>query len=158
MWNKVKPYIISIAIALGVGGLSAFLTKNNMDLYDYIIKPPLSPPTAVFPIVWSILFVLMGIGSALVFINRYKNREGARMALLTYVLQLAVNFFWSIIFFNMKAYLFAFVWILVLIALIIIMIIQFSKISKTAAYLQIPYILWVTFASYLTFMVYILNR
>lgn len=158
MWNKIKPYVISIAIALGVGALSSLLTKGNMNLYDYIVKPPLSPPMIVFPIVWSILFILMGISSAMVFVNRENNKEAARSALLTYAFQLAVNFFWSIIFFNMKAYLFAFIWILLLLALILIMIIQFRKVSKTAAYLQIPYLLWVIFAAYLTFMVYCLNR
>lgn len=158
MWNKIKPYVISIAIALGVGALSSLLTKGNMNLYDYIVKPPLSPPMIVFPIVWSILFILMGISSAMVFVNRENNKEAARSALLTYAFQLAVNFFWSIIFFNMKAYLFAFIWILLLLALILIMIIQFGKVSKTAAYLQIPYLLWVIFAAYLTFMVYFLNR
>ncbi|MCI8404082.1 MAG: tryptophan-rich sensory protein [Clostridia bacterium] len=158
MWNKIKPYVISIAIALGVGALSSLLTKGNMNLYDYIVKPPLSPPMIVFPIVWSILFILMGISSAMVFVNRENNKEAARSALLTYAFQLAVNFFWSIIFFNMKAYLFAFIWILLLLALILIMIIQFRKVSKTAAYLQIPYLLWVIFAAYLTFMVYFLNR
>ena len=158
MRNKIKPYVISIAIALGVGALSSLLTKGNMNLYDYIVKPPLSPPMIVFPIVWSILFILMGISSAMVFVNRENNKEAARSALLTYAFQLAVNFFWSIIFFNMKAYLFAFIWILLLLALILIMIIQFRKVSKTAAYLQIPYLLWVIFAAYLTFMVYFLNR
>lgn len=158
MWNKIKPYVISIAIALGVGALSSLLTKGNMNLYDYIVKPPLSPPMIVFPIVWSILFILMGISSAMVFVDRENNKEAARSALLTYAFQLAVNFFWSIIFFNMKAYLFAFIWILLLLALILIMIIQFRKVSKTAAYLQIPYLLWVIFAAYLTFMVYFLNR
>lgn len=158
MWNKIKPYVISIAIALGVGALSSLLTKGNMNLYYYIVKPPLSPPMIVFPIVWSILFILMGISSAMVFVDRENNKEAARSALLTYAFQLAVNFFWSIIFFNMKAYLFAFIWILLLLALILIMIIQFRKVSKTAAYLQIPYLLWVIFAAYLTFMVYFLNR
>lgn len=158
MCKKIKPYVISIIIALAIGGFSALLTKDNMNLYDYIIKPPLSPPMIVFPIVWSILFILMGIGSAMIFQDREKDRGAAYSALWMYGIQLVVNFFWSIIFFNMKAYLFAFVWILLLWVLIIIMITRFYKVNKTAAYLQIPYILWVTFAAYLTFMVYFLNR
>lgn len=158
MWKKIRPYVISIAIVLGVGGLSALLTKDNMNLYDYIIKPPLSPPMILFPIVWSILYILMGIGSAIIFVNREEHKKEARSALWIYAIQLVVNFFWSIIFFNMKAYLFAFIWILLLWVLIIMMILQFHKVSKSAAYLQIPYLLWVTFASYLTFMVYFLNR
>lgn len=158
MWGKIKPYVISIAIALAVGGLSAILTKNNMEVYNTINRPPLSPPMWVFPVVWGILFVLMGISSALVWVNREQDIETASSGLRIYALQLIVNFFWSIIFFNMQAYLFAFIWLLLLLALIIMMIIQFRKISPLAAYLQIPYLLWVTFAGYLTFMIYLLNR
>ena len=158
MWKKIKPYVISIAIALAVGGLSTLLTKNNMQVYDTINRPALAPPMWLFPVVWSILFILMGIRSALVWVNREKDVETASSALRIYGLQLIVNFFWSIIFFNMQAYLFAFIWLLLLLALIIIMIVQFRKISPLAAYLQIPYLLWVTFAGYLTFMIYLLNR
>ena len=158
MWGKIKPYVISIAIALAVGGLSALLTKNNMEVYNTINRPPLSPPMWVFPVVWGILFVLMGISSALVWVNREQDIEAASSGLRIYALQLIVNFFWSIIFFNMQAYLFSFIWLLLLLALIIMMIIQFRKISPLAAYLQIPYLAWVTFAGYLTFMIYLLNR
>lgn len=158
MWKKIKPNVISIAIALAVGGLSALLTKNNMEVYNTINRPPLSPPMWVFPVVWGILFVLMGISSALVWVNREQDIEAASSGLRIYALQLIVNFFWSIIFFNMQAYLFAFIWLLLLLALIIMMIIQFRKISPPAAYLQIPYLVWVTFAGYLTFMIYLLNR
>ena len=158
MWRKIKPYVISIAIALAVGGLSALLTKNNMEVYDTINRPKLAPPMWLFPVVWSILFILMGIRSALVWVNRDENREDAFSALRVYGLQLVVNFFWTIIFFNMQAYLFAFIWLILLWVLIIIMIVQFRKISPLAAYLQIPYLLWVTFAGYLTLMIYLLNR
>lgn len=159
MWEKIKPYVISIAIALAVGGLSAWLTKDGMDLYNQtVIKPPLSPPMILFPIVWTILFILMGVGSGIVFVKRHTDKEAARSALFVYGLQLVVNFLWSIIFFNMQSYLFAFVWLLLLWVLIIIMIIKFHKISQLSAYLQIPYLLWVTFAGYLTIMVYFLNR
>ena len=157
MWKKIKPYVISIAIALAVGGLSALLTKNNMEVYDTINRPALAPPMWLFPVVWSILFILMGISSALVWVNRDENREDAFSALRVYGLQLVVNFFWTIIFFNMQAYLFAFIWLILLWVLIIIMIVQFRKISPLAAYLQIPYLLWVTFAGYLTLMIYLLN-
>lgn len=155
MWKKIKPYVISIAIALGVGALSALLTRNNMDIYDKINRPALTPPMILFPIVWGMLYTLMGISSALVYVKRDEGDDGG--ALKIYALQLIVNFFWSIIFFNMQSFLFAFIWILLLWVLIIIMIVQFRKISPIAAYLQIPYLLWVTFAAYLTFMVYFLN-
>lgn len=158
MWNKIKPYVVSIAIALAVGGLSALLTKNNMEMYGNIDKPPLSPPGWIFPIVWGILYVLMGIGAAQVYMNRLGKEEDARSALFIYGLQLAVNFFWSIIFFNMQAFLFAFIWLIILWVLLIVMIIKFKRVNKIAAYIQIPYLLWVTFAGYLTLAVYILNR
>lgn len=158
MLKKWKPYIISVLIALAVGGLAALLTKNNMDVYERINRPLLSPPMAVFPIVWSVLFVLMGIGAAAVYVNRSRNSEAAATALKVYAFQLAVNFFWSIIFFNMQTYLFAFVWLVLLWVLILVMIARFRKVSKAAAYLQLPYLLWVTFAGYLTIMIYFLNR
>lgn len=157
MWKKIKPYVISVVIALAVGGLSALLTKNNMDVYEQINRPRLAPPMIVFPIVWSVLFILMGIGSAIVYTNRHKDFDTASTGLKIYAFQLAVNFFWSIIFFNLQAYLFAFIWLVVLWVLILLMIIQFYKISPIASYLQIPYLLWVTFAGYLTFMIYLLN-
>ena len=158
MLKKISPYAISILIALAVGGLSAFLTKDNINLFDNITKPPLLPPMAVFPIVWSILFILMGIGAAMVFVNRDRDKKAAFEALKVYGFQLAVNFCWSIIFFNMQEFLFAFIWLLILLALIIIMILKFKKISPAAAYLQIPYVVWVSFAGYLTLMIYLLNR
>ena len=158
MWKKIKPYVFSIIIALAVGGLSSILTRNNMDVYNNINRPPLAPPMVLFPIVWSILFILMGISSAIVWEKRNDNADVASDALKTYALQLVVNFFWTIIFFNMQAYLFAFIWLLILLVLIIIMIVQFKKISRLAGYLQIPYALWVAFAGYLTLMIYILNR
>ncbi len=158
MWKKIKPYVISIAIALAVGGLSALLTKNNMDVYDTINRPSLAPPMWLFPVVWSILFILMGISSAMVYLKKDESPEAVTSALKVYGAQLVVNFFWTIIFFNMQAYLFAFIWLIILWILIVIMIVQFRKISLVAGYLQIPYLLWVTFAGYLTFMIYLLNR
>lgn len=157
MWSKIKPYVISIIIPLAVGGISALVTSGNMQVYENLIQPPLAPPGFIFPIVWSILFILMGIGSALVYVNRDRNPTAARDALYVYGLQLAVNFFWSIIFFNIQSYLFAFIWLVLLWFLIIIMIRNFKRVSPLAAYLQIPYLLWVTFAGYLNLMIYILN-
>ena len=158
MWKKLKPYIISILVALGTGGLSAFLTKNSTEVYKNINQPPLAPPMILFPIVWLILFILMGISSAIIYTKRSTNPREALSGLIIYGLQLIVNFFWSIIFFNMQAYLFAFIWLLLLWVLIIMMILQFRKISPLAAYLQIPYLLWVTFAGYLNIMIFLLNR
>lgn len=157
MWKKIKPYVISVAIALAVGGLSALLTMENMDIYSRINRPPLSPPSWLFPVVWTILYVLMGIGAALVYNRKEFKPEGVRRALIIYAVNLFLNFFWSIIFFNLEAYLFAFIWLVALWAVIIAMIISFRRVSPAAAYLQIPYLIWVTFAGYLTFAIYLLN-
>lgn len=151
---KLKPLIISLLISLGVGALSGFLTKDSMDVYKSLVQPPLAPPSILFPIVWTILFILMGISAYLIFISDSPNKS---TALTIYAIQLAVNFFWTIIFFNMQMYLFAFIWLVVLWIWIIIMIINFCKINKTAALLQIPYLIWVTFAGYLNLMIFLLN-
>lgn len=156
MLKKLKPYIISVIIALAVGGISALLTKNNMNIFEKINMPPLSPPSVVFPIVWAVLYILMGISSAIIYKNG-TDREEVQSALKVYALQLAVNFFWSLIFFNMQAYLLAFVWLVLLWVLVIVMIVKFKKISPAAAWLQIPYLLWITFAGYLSLMIYLLN-
>ncbi len=158
MWKKYKSYIVSVLIALLVGGLSALLTKNNMDIYENINTPPLSPPGWLFPIVWGILFVLMGISAARVYEVGKKENKDVSSSLKIYALQLAVNFLWSIIFFNMQAYLLAFLWLVLLWVLIFKMIKEFNKTDSLAAKLQIPYLLWVTFAGYLNFMIWILNR
>ena len=157
MLKKYKPYIISIAIALAVGGLSALLTKDYMSVYDTINRPALAPPMWVFPVVWGILFVLMGISSAMIYQTGRTKNVFVSEAIKTYALQLIVNFFWSIIFFNLEAFLLAFFWIVILWYLIIKMINEFYRISPVAAYLQIPYLLWVSFAAYLNFAIFLLN-
>ncbi len=158
MLIKIKPYIVSILIALAVGGLSAFFTRNSMSLYRDIITPPLAPPSWVFPVVWTVLFILMGISAAMIYNDKSARESQKSSALLTYALSLIVNFFWSIIFFNLRAFLFAFLWLLLLLFLIIRTIMKYYKINKTAAKLQIPYAIWVTFAGYLTFAIWWLNR
>ncbi len=153
--SKIKTYAISLLIALGVGGLSALLTNMGMDNYDAAAKPALTPPDIVFPIVWTILFALMGISSAKVYMSPASTDRSR--GLLIYALQLAANFIWSILFFNFQAYNFAFFWLILLWVLILLMIIFFRKSVKLAAYLQIPYLLWVSFALYLNYMVWMLN-
>lgn len=151
---KWKELIICIAIPLAVGLLSALLTQNNMNQFDIIKKPFLSPPGWIFPIVWTILYIMMGIASYLIYTSHYYNKNNA---LLTYEIQLIVNFFWSLIFFNLEAYLFSFIWLVLLWILILITTIQFFNINKIAGYLMIPYLLWVTFAGYLNLSIYLLN-
>lgn len=154
-FKKWKPLILSILISVGVGVLSSFFTSNSMGLYDNLEKPPLSPPGWLFPVVWTILYVLMGISAYLVY--RSDSPEKGR-ALVIYATQLLVNAVWPILFFNLQAYLFAFLWLLLLMALVILMIRSFYKVDPRAAYLQIPYLLWLVFAGYLNLMVYLLNR
>ena len=151
-----KELIVAVLIPLIVGGLSALLTSGSMQNFEQIAKPPLSPPGWLFPVVWTILYILMGIASYLIYTAKY-SAGMAGNALLFYLLQFVFNFFWSIIFFNMEAYLLAFIWLLLLLILIIITTIKFYKISKPAAYLMIPYILWVAFAGYLNLGIYLLN-
>ncbi len=157
MWSKLKPYVISIAIALGVDGLSAFLTRNNMDIYERILRPALAPDAIVFPIVWTILYILMGISSARIWLQKGSQPELVLDALFAYAIQLVLNFFWSLLFFNMQNFLFSFIWLILLWVAIIVMIIRFYRVEPLAAYLQIPYLVWVTFAGYLNFMIYRLN-
>lgn len=158
MKSKIKPYVISIFIALSVGGLSALLTRNNMDIYSTIITPPLAPPAILFPIVWTILYILMGISAATVYTESTVPVSQRKTALYTYAASLVVNFFWSIIFFNMRAFLFAFIWLILLFILVMKTIVDYSKINRVAAYLQIPYAIWVAFAGYLNFGIWYLNR
>lgn len=151
---QFKPLIISILISLAVGGLSGFLTMGSMEQYKQLTQPPLAPPSIVFPIVWTILFILMGVSAYLVYVS---NSPYKKPALTVYAIQLFFNFMWSIFFFNLEMRLFAFFWLLALWVLIVIMILLFYKVDKRAAYLQIPYLLWVSFAAYLNFAIYLLN-
>lgn len=155
--KKVKAYVISIVIALLTGGLSALLTAGNMDLYGEINTPPLSPPSSLFPIVWSLLYILMGVSAAMVCTSENVKKTVKQQALIIYGISLFVNFFWSILFFNLRAFLFAFIWLLLLWGLILKTITEYFKIDRLAAYLQIPYFLWVTFAGYLNFGIWLLN-
>ena len=157
MKKEIKTYAISIAAALATGGLSALFTAGNMDIYSAITKPALAPPSALFPIVWTLLYILMGVSSAMIYLQRSENPQAARNSLIAYAASLFLNFFWSIIFFNMQAFLFAFIWILLLWASILVTILQYRKISPLAAALQVPYLLWVTFAAYLNLAIYLLN-
>lgn len=151
---KWKPLIISILIPLAVGGLSVLLTKDNMIMFDYVRKPPLSPPAWLFPVVWTVLYILMGLASYRVYISEAKGKDSA---LVYYGVQLLFNFFWSIIFFNLGNYLFAFIWLAALWVLILITTVKFFRIDKPAGWLMIPYLLWVTFAGYLNYAIYLLN-
>jgi len=143
-----------IALPVLVGIISGLWGRAGMREYKNLNQPPLSPPGWLFPVVWTILYILMGIASYLVAQSREK---GCGEALLFYLLQLVVNFFWSPIFFGAGWYLFAFFWIILLWVLIYACIKRFYPLDKRAAYLMVPYLAWVTFAGYLNFGVFLLN-
>lgn len=147
---KLKKLIISIIIPLGLGIITSLLIKTNM--YDVINKPELSPPKIVFPIVWTILYILLGISNYI--INKNGKKEVPN---LIYYIGLGINLVWPFIFFNLKEYLVALIWLIILIIFVITMIIEYFKINKLAAYLQIPYIIWLLFALYLNYQVFLLN-
>ena len=150
--SKLKNYALSIIIPLALGGIVGFLISGTMD-YDMLNQPPLSPPSILFPIVWTILYVMMGVSFGIL---RKNHLDDSDVKLIYYV-QLIVNLLWPIAFFVLKWRLFAFIWILILDALVVTMIITFKRRDNLAAYLQFPYLAWVLFASYLNLGVYILN-
>ena len=153
---KWRPLLICVAIPLAVGGLAALLTGDSMSVFSELEKPPLSPPGWLFPVVWSILYILMGIASYLV-LTSDADKKAKDGALWVYGLQLFVNFFWPILFFRLELYTISFVWLLFLWLLILVTFARFWRISMPAAWLLVPYLVWVTFAGYLNLGVALLN-
>ena len=155
--RRVITYLFWILATEAVGVLAALLTKDGMELYKtQTVKPPLSPPSIVFPIVWGVLYALMGIGMARVVLSA--RSEERTDAIQVYLIQLAVNFAWSIFFFRLQSYGGALIVLALLLALIVWMILRFRRVEKPAALIQIPYVLWVAFAAYLNTGVWLLNR
>lgn len=155
MKQNWKRLIINLAMPLAVGGLSA-LISGGMGDYKSINQPPLSPPGWLFPIVWAILYLLMGYAAYRVQVSG-KGAELIRKAMVFYTLQLAANFLWSPVFFGLKLYLLAFFVLAALWVLIYLTMRKFSRLDERAGDLLLPYILWVTFAGYLNLGVYLLN-
>lgn len=154
---KWKLYAAWILFVETVGALSGWLTRKGTKRYsEAVVQPPLSPPAIVFSIVWGILFALMGISAARVCLAP-RSRARTR-GLWLFFLQLAFNFFWSFLFFQFRAFGGALIWLLVLWALILGMIFVFHRVDPPTAWLQLPYLFWVTFAAYLNFGVWQLNR
>ena len=150
-----KKLLISLGIPLLAGGIGFLLSGNNTQIYESIVKPSFAPPGFIFPIAWTILYILMGISYYLV-VNS-KDTQVRKKSLNVYYLQLILNSLWSLVFFKFRLFFIGFLWIIALIALVLYMIYLFSKSNKTAAILQIPYILWLLFALALSFSVYRLN-
>ena len=151
-----KVYTFWILLAESVGALSGWLSREGMEIYEStIVQPPLSPPSWLFPIVWSILYALMGIGAARVWMAPAGIRRSRGLNL--FIIQLIFNFFWSLIFFNLQTFGFALLWLILLWGLVLWMIFEFRKVDKLSGNIQIPYLLWLTFAAYLNLGVWYLN-
>lgn len=151
-----KSYVLWIVFTEAVGALAGLLTRESTEIYaETIAKPPLSPPAIVFPIVWAILYALMGVSAARVELSSPSAVRSR--GLLLFFAQLAFNFFWSILFFNLQAFGGALLWLFILWGLVLAMILVFRKADALAAALQIPYLLWVSFALYLNAGVWVLN-
>lgn len=151
--SNFKIYLKAILIPVIIGGIVGLIISGFID-YNSLVQPPLAPPSILFPIMWSILYVLMGVSYGILDSNSLVDSSINSI----YYWQLFVNALWSIFFFVLKWRFFSFLWILLLLVLIIIMTIKFYKRNKVSGYLQIPYILWVSFATYLNFSIYLLNR
>ena len=148
--------LFSLAVPLLVGGISALLTSDSMGQYAAMNQPTLAPPGWVFPIAWTLLYLMMGFASYLVLMTR-GDGDRKRTAMFVYAAQLVLNFFWSILFFRFSLYFIAFLWLVVLWVVVLLCTGKFFRVSKRAGLLMIPYMLWLTFAAYLNFAVYQLN-
>lgn len=151
--EKIKMYALAIIIPLALGGIVGFITSGSMD-YDVLRQPALSPPAILFPIVWTILYILMGVSFGLL-MDKGVLDDNAKWI---YYIQLFVNLVWPILFFTLKWRLLAFIWIIVLDFLVLTMVVKFYGKDKIAGMLQVPYLAWVLFATYLNLGVYLLNR
>ncbi len=155
---QLKPLIISLLIPLLLGGaVGIFLSVTaQFDTYEQLFKPPLSPPEWLFPVVWSVLYFLMGVSSYLIMTSD-SSKGQKEDALWQYFVQLGINLIWPILFFYFELRLGSFIWIIVLLAAVFKMIVDFWRISKPAAILQIPYLIWLLFATYLNGAIFLLN-
>lgn len=154
--KKTLSLVLCVLIPLAVGGLSAFITRRGMADFAQMAKPPLTPPAIVFPIVWTVLYVLMGVASWLV-LQSSAGKDTVSKALKRYGEQLFFNFFWSVFFFSLSVYYAAFLWLIALWVMILLTLLSFWKIRPAAGALMLPYLVWVTLAGYLNLSVALLN-
>lgn len=155
--RRLLTLIIFMAIPLGVGLIASALTSDAMEAFKDMEKPPLAPPAMLFPIAWTILYILMGLASYIIYISDTKHNVTRFAAIFLYAAQLFFNFVWSLIFFGASEYMGAFIWLICLWILVLLMLLSYHKISKTAFYLTLPYILWLTFAGYLNIGIALMN-
>lgn len=151
-----KQLIACIAIALGAGFISTLLAPGIAQSYATLYQPPLAPPGWVFPVVWTVLYVLMGVASYLIVQNPTGEARGS--ALCYYVVQLVVNLLWPVIFFRFEAYATAFFWLVLLWYLVFVTYQKFSELNRVAGLLLLPYLAWLTFAGYLNLAIAIAER
>ena len=161
-WSKIWRISLAIIIPLGGGLIISLFTRNAMTKFGTFNQPPLAPPAILFPIAWTILYVLMGLASYFIWKKSYASRKNAdkslnRTALIIYATQLVFNFAWTPFFFVLDLFWFAFIWLLIMWALVLVLIIISYKISKPAFWMLLPYLLWCTFAAYLNCGIAILN-
>lgn len=152
--RNIVTLIVCIAIPLIVGGISAFFTKDAMYAFNSMNKPPLAPPAWLFPVAWTILYILMGVASFLIYNSVHEDRY---IGIMIYIVQLAFNFVWSLLFFNLNAYVFSAIWLAMLLAMIVALIINTSKYSVAAMLMLLPYAAWCCFAMYLNIGIAVLN-
>ena len=175
--RDTKTYLSFILGTEAAGGIIGWLTKDGVKIFQQLPQSQLTPPPIVFPIAWTLLYGLMGYGAAKVYLSdcfsdfdshnqnasekqfdsHSQCTKNKRIALTSFAVQLAFNLAWSIIFFNLRAFGLAFVWILLLWLLICNMYRAFKRVDSKAAYLQLPYLAWTTFAAYLTYVAWLLN-
>lgn len=151
---NIKKLLADIIITFIIGNIFSVFATGSIKKFVNLKKPILSPPGIIFPIVWSILFILMGIS---LYIIKNSNDLDKNKAVFVYFTQLIINSLWTLFFFILDFKLFSFIWIILLILLVIYMLILFRSIDKKAFYLNIPYLLWLIFASYLNLSIYLLN-
>lgn len=155
---KLKPLLISIGIALATGVVGMVIGGSSRQGLEGLALPSFMPPPIVFPIVWTILYVLMGIAAYIIYMTDRVSGQDKKTALTIYFLGLIVNSLWTLIFFRLQLRLLGFFWILIILALAVATTIAFSKINPAAAYLMIPYIIWLIFASILNLTIYFMNK
>ena len=152
--HDIWPYVVFIFLSLLTGGLATLVSMDGMKAFQYLPQSPLTPPPVVFSIVWSILYILMGVSAALVYTAPPR---GLKDQHLLYAGTLLLNFLWPVLFFALALRLAALVTLLVMLALAVGMVVRFRPVNKTAAWLQLPYALWLCFAFYLNLTAYQLN-
>ncbi len=152
---KCRSFLYSSAITFIFAILGGIVTYIGMPRFQNTVQPPLSPPAYLFPIVWTLLFLLMSVSAAIIYDS---DDEVSPKALFLYMIQLTLNFWWCVLFFGFRLYFFSFIWLLLLLLTVFVMTVLFYRVNKLAGILQIPYILWLMFAAYLNFGIWFLNR